>query len=144
MTFILYVKKQVFLRFKGVIMLKYFIYKGFMYPKIYPKINLNLAWLGLLAMPKTIGENIVCVARLLSSCEKMTNSELIHRLEFEYRMFKQGSLNPLRNFILRACIQTLQGRTLSEYELERYTLIHGILKEEYFKHSSLDKVYNKE
>ena len=113
-----------------------------MYPKIYPKINLNLAWLGLLDMPKTIGENIVCFARLLSSCGKMTNSELIHRLEFEYRMFKQGSLNPLRNFILRACIQTLQSRTLSEYELERYTLIHGILKEEYFKHSSLDKVYN--
>lgn len=114
-------------------MFNYFIYKGYLYPKLYPKIKLNLSWLGLNKMPKTLTEQAVCFAKLLSSCDRMTNSELIHRLEFEYRMFVQGSLNPLRNFIMRACLQTLQKRELSASENERYVRIKAIIGREYFK-----------
>lgn len=52
------------------------------------------------------------IKQLKASASKMTDAELFNRAKFEFKQFKQGNINPLRNFIMRAIFTELDARKI--------------------------------
>lgn len=79
-------------------------------------------------------ERMDLIRHLCLVAKQMTDAELIHRLQFEYKLYMHGVPNPKRHFILKCVMSELDLRRdkMSDYHLIDYYAIKEQLIKDYF------------